>query len=209
MAQGNGLGKSIVLLILIIIMVLGGLLWFDYLGVLNAKKLFAPAYKIIGLRPQTSATATSSKPLVSDLDEDRLAKRLEALDVRTQELDKREGDIAKGESQYDAVMQELEDRRKSLEEREATFQAQLKKYEDRDAELAKIASYWYNMPPKTAVAEIDKMEDQDVIDVFRKEDELATIGRRASMVSVWFMNMDPERAARLQRKMTNKPQKLD
>jgi flagellar motility protein MotE (MotC chaperone) len=107
------------------------------------------------------------------------------------------------------IMQELEDRRKALEEREATFQAQLKKYDDRDAELAKIASYWYNMPPKTAVAEIDKMEDQDVIDVFRKEDELATLGRRASMVSVWFMNMDPERAARLQRKMTNKPQKLD
>lgn len=209
MAQGSGLGKSIVLLILIIIMVLGGLLWFDYLGVLNAKKVFAPVYKLIGLKPQTSTTATSSKPLEADLDDDRLAKRLEALDIRTQELDKREGDIAKGETQYDAVMQELEDRRKALEEREATFQAQLKKYDDRDAELAKIASYWYNMPPKTAVAEIDKMEDQDVIDVFRKEDELATLGRRASMVSVWFMNMDPERAARLQRKMTNKPQKLD
>jgi len=208
-AQGSGLGKSIVLLILIIIMVLGGLLWFDYLGVLNAKKVFAPVYKLIGLKPQTSTTATSSKPLEADLDDDRLAKRLEALDIRTQELDKREGDIAKGETQYDAVMQELEDRRKALEEREATFQAQLKKYDDRDAELAKIASYWYNMPPKTAVAEIDKMEDQDVIDVFRKEDELATLGRRASMVSVWFMNMDPERAARLQRKMTNKPQKLD
>lgn len=209
MARGNNLGKSIVLLILIIIMILGGLLWFDYLGVINAKKLFAPVYNLVGLKPQTSTTATSSKPLIADLDDDRLAKRLEALEIRTQELDKREGEIAKGESQYDAVAQELEDRRKSLEEREATFEAQLKKYDDRDAELAKIAAYWYNMPPATAVAEILKMEDQDIIDVFRKEDELAAAGRRASMVSVWFMNMPADRAATIQRKMTNKPTSLD
>ena len=209
MARGNNLGKSVVLLILIIIMVLGGLLWFDYLGVINAKKLFAPVYKLVGLKPQTSVTATQSKPLVADLDDDRLAKRLEALEIRQQELDKREGEIAKGESQYDAVMQELEDRRKSLEEREATFAAQLKKYEDRDAELVKVARYWYNMPPATAVAEILKMEDQDIVDIFRKEDELAEKERRASMVSVWFMNMPADRAAVVQRKMTNKPQTLD
>ena len=96
MARGNGgIGKSIFLLILIIILVLGGLLWFDYLGVIHAKKVFAPVYKIFGLAPQTSVTATTTKPLTADLDEDRLAKRIEALDIRTQELDKREGDIVK------------------------------------------------------------------------------------------------------------------
>ena len=209
MPRGNNLGKTIVLLILIIIMILGGLLWFDYLGVINAKRLFAPVYKLFGQTPQTSTTATKSKPLIADLDDDRLAKRLEALDIRAQELDKREDEIAKGERQSDAVAQELEARLKSLEEREATFEAQRKKYEDRDAELIKVARYWYNMPPATAVAEILKMEDQDIVDIFRKEDELAEKERRASMVSVWFMNMPAERAAVVQRKMTNKPQSLD
>lgn len=209
MARGNGLGKSIVLIILIIILVAGGLLWFDYLGVIHAKKVFAPIYRLVGLKPQTSVTATSSKPLVADLDDDRLAKRLEALDIRTQELDKREGDIAKGESQYDAVMQELEDRRKSLEEREATFEAERRKYDDRDKQIAQVASYLAAMPPKTAVEEILNMQDQDIIDIFRKEDEKAAANRTASMVSVWLMNMPADRAATIQRKMTNKPQTLD
>ena len=209
MARGHGLGKSIVLIILIIILVAGGLLWFDYLGVIHAKKVFAPIYRLVGLKPQTSVTATSSKPLVADLDDDRLAKRLEALDIRTQELDKREGDIAKGERQYDAVMQELEDRRKSLEEREATFEAERRKYDDRDKQIAQVASYLAAMPPKTAVEEILNMQDQDIIDIFRKEDEKAAANRTASMVSVWLMNMPADRAATIQRKMTNKPQTLD
>jgi len=123
MARGNGgIGKSIFLLILIIILVLGGLLWFDYLGVIHAKKVFAPVYKLFGLAPQTSVTATASKPLMADLDEDRLAKRIEALDIRTQELDKREGDIKKIEEQNEAIAKELEDRKNSQDEREKNIQ---------------------------------------------------------------------------------------
>ena len=38
MGFGKSLGKTIVLLILVIILILGGLLWFDYLGVIHAKK---------------------------------------------------------------------------------------------------------------------------------------------------------------------------
>ena len=34
MARIKGLGKSIVLLFLIVFMILGGLLWFDYLGII-------------------------------------------------------------------------------------------------------------------------------------------------------------------------------
>ena len=100
MARRNGgIGKTIALLFLIIILVLGGLMWFDYLGVIHAKKIFAPVYKLMGLTPQTSTTATKSNPFSGDLDEDRFAKRIEALDARTQELDKRETDISNVENQ--------------------------------------------------------------------------------------------------------------
>ncbi|MBE6345576.1 MAG: flagellar protein FlbB, partial [Spirochaetaceae bacterium] len=42
----NNIGKIIILLFLIIILVLAGLMWFDYLGVIQAKKIFAPVYKL-------------------------------------------------------------------------------------------------------------------------------------------------------------------
>ena len=210
MARGNGgIGKTIFLLILIIILVLGGLLWFDYLGVIHAKKMFAPAYKLVGLAPQTSVTATTSKPLTADLDEDRLAKRIEALDIRKQELDKRESDIVKIEEQNEAIAKELEDRKKSQVEREKTFNNQLKKYDDRNVNIETIASYLNSMPPKTAVEELLSHDDQDIIDILRKADEMAAANKQTSLSSVWLMNMPAERAATIQRKMANKPESLD
>ena len=94
MGFGKSLGKTIVLLILVIILILGGLLWFDFLGVIHAKKMFAPFYRLIGKEPQTSVAVTTNQELLqADLDDERLAKRLEELSLRSEELDKRELDI--------------------------------------------------------------------------------------------------------------------
>lgn len=201
----GGIGKTIFLLFLIIIMIMGSLLWFDYLGVINAKKIFSPVYKVFGLAPQSSVTATTSKPFTADLDDDRLAKRIEALDIRKQELDKRESDVSKAESENEAIAKELEERKKSQDEREKTFNNQLKKFDDRDRNIETIVTYLNSMPPATAVAELEAMDDQDIIDILRKADTLAEGSKSASMSSVWLMNMKAERAAAVQRKMANKP----
>ena len=65
------------------------------------------------------------------------------------------------------------------------------------------------MPPKTAVEQLMGMDDQDVIDIFRKTDALAVAAKTTSMTSVWLMYMPAERAAVIQRKMANKPETLD
>ena len=209
MARSRGVGKSIALLFLILAIILGGLLWFDYLGIIKAKSFFAPVYKLFGLQPQTSVSATSSKPLQANLEDDRLAKRLEALEIRSQELDKRDSDIARSENANEAIARELEDRQKSQEEREKTFNNEVKKYDDRSTNIEQISTYLQNMPPKTAVEQLLGMDDQDIIDIFRKTDAQALASNTASMTSVWLMNMPSERAAVIQRKMASKPEKLD
>ena len=209
MARSRGVGKSIALLFLILAIILGGLLWFDYLGIIKAKSIFAPVYKLFGLQPQTSVSATSSKPLQANLEDDRLAKRLEALEIRSQELDKRESDIARSENANEAIARELEDRQKSQEEREKTFNNEVKKYDDRSTNIEQLSTYLQNMPPKTAVEQLLGMDDQDIIDIFRKTDAQALASNTASMTSVWLMNMPSERAAVIQRKMASKPEKLD
>ena len=209
MARSRGVGKSIALLFLILAIILGGLLWFDYLGIIKTKSIFAPVYNFFGLQPQTSVSATSSKPLQANLEDDRLAKRLEALEIRSQELDKRESDIARSENANDAIARELEDRQKSQEEREKTFNNEVKKYDDRSTNIEQISTYLQNMPPKTAVEQLLGMDDQDIIDIFRKTDAQALASNTASMTSVWLMNMPSERAAVIQRKMASKPEKLD
>ena len=205
MAGSRGFGKTIALIFLIVIIVLGGLLWFDYLGIVNAKTVFTPLYKLLGLQPQTSVSAKSSKPLQADLEDDRLAKRLEALEIRRQELDKREADILRSENANEAIAKELEDRQKSQEEREKTFNNEVKKFDDRNTNIEQISTYLQSMPPKTAVEQLLGMDDQDIIDIFRKTDALAEASRTVSMTSVWLMNMPAERAAVIQRKMASKP----
>ena len=209
MGFGKSFGKTLVLLILVIILILGGLLWFDYLGVIQAKKLFAPFYRLIGKEPQTSvAVTTNAEILQADLDNERLEKRLEELSLRSEELDKREQDIAALEAENTQIAQELEERRISQEEREKTFNNIQKMYDDRNVNIRKNAENLNGMAPANAVAILNEMDDQDIIDTLRMVDQIAAEEGKASMVSYWLSLMPAERVAELQRKMANKPTSL-
>lgn len=206
MARGVSIGKTLAMLVLILTLILGGMLWFDYLGVLNAKKIFAPVYRLFGLQVQTSVSdMQNDASLTADLDEDRLAKRLEALNVYAEELDKREQDIAAKEAENLQITQKLEEMRVALEEREKTFNNEVKKYDDRNVNIEQNAKNLNSMRPADAVEILNAMDDQDVIDTLRKVEEMAAAAGKNSQVSNWLSMMPPERVAALQRKMTNKP----
>ena len=211
MARAKVLGKSILLLILIVILVLFGLLWFDYLGIIQAKKIFAPVYKMFGLQPQTTTAPSSPSDLSeADLDNDRVAKRLASIEEWEEELEKRESGIENAENNNAQVAQELEDQKKALEEREKTFNNELKKYDDRKVNIDQIVSNLEGMQPAGAVKILEaESDDQLVIDVLRRAEERAAASGTQSMVAYWLYLMNPQRAATIQRKMANKPTSLE
>ena len=209
MSFKKSLGKSFVLLIIILILVVGGLLWFDYLGVVHVKNIFAPLYTLMHKAPPTSTPATQSKPLTANLDEDRLLKQREALNLFKEELDKREADIAAVEKQNQEVSAELAEREKNQEEREKTFNSTVKKYDDKNINVEQIANNLNGMRPQAAVDILIAMDDQTVIDVLRKVEELAAANGTSSMGSYWLSLMPSERAAEIQRKMISKPETLE
>lgn len=190
-------------------MALGGLLWFDYLGVVNARSLFSPLYKAMGKEPQTSDTSTSSKPIVADLDQDRINKQLEAIEIQRQELSRREEDVAQREKLNEQIATELSNREKSQEEREKTFKQNIKKYDDKNVNIEQIAANLNGMAPQNSVSILLAMDDQVVIDVLRKVEEIAKRTGTASMGSYWLSLMPAERAAEIQRKMLSKPESLN
>ena len=53
------------------------------------------------------------------------------------------------------------------------------------------------------------MDDQTVIDVLRKVEEIAKRSGSSSMGSYWLSLMPPDRAAEIQRKMLSKPDSLN
>ncbi len=184
-------------------------MWFDFLGVIRVKSLFNPIYKALGWQRQTSTTATSTKPLTADLDQDRLDKQREALDLYREELEKREADTVTVEESNQRLAQEIADREKSLEEREKTFNNTVKMFDDRNVNIEQIAANLEGMQPLKAVDILVAMDDQLAIDVLRKVTERAQNNGVASMVPYWLSLMPADRAATLQRKMTVKPTSID
>ena len=201
-------GKSFVLILIILILISGGLLWFDYLGIIHVKSVFSPVYKLLGKEPQTSVTSTQSDPLTANLDEDRLNKQLQAIDIRMEELDKRESDLEASEKQNAQVAAELAEREKNQEEREKTFNLTVKKYDDKEVNIEQIANNLNGMRPEAAVGILVAMDDQIVIDVLRKVEEMAAENGSSSMGSYWLSLMPSDRAAEIQRKMLSKPESL-
>lgn len=205
----KSLGKTIVLLMLIIIMALGGLLWFDYLGVMHVRTVFNPFFKALGKDPQTSVTATSSAPVVADLDQDRINKQLESIEIQREELARREEEVAVKEQLNEQIANELISREKSQEDREKTFNQTLKKYDDKNVNIEQIALNLNGMRPEAAVNILLAMDDQMVIDVLRKVEEIAQRNGSSSMGSYWLSLMPADRAAVIQRKMLSKPESLN
>lgn len=200
-------GKSIVLIMLIAIMALGGLMWFDYLGVINVKRVFTPIYRLLGKEPQVSAT-NSSSPVTADLDQERIDKQREALELYREELDRRENEISEKEKLNEQIALELSNREKTQEERERVFDQTVKQYDDRNLNIEQIALNLNGMQPQAAVNILLAMDDQVVIDVLRKVEEIASRDGSSSMGSYWLSLMPSERAAEIQRKSLSRPDSL-
>lgn len=200
-------GRVIVLVVLNIALVLGGLLWFDYLGVVNAKALFGPLFGWLGLVPQTKPGLAGDDP--SLLDSARAAALGEGVALRSEELDKRTEALDKKDMDITQKAQNLDEREKALAEKEKSFIAAGAAADDRDANIAQNAGYLTGMRPENAVKILEKMDDQDIIDIFRKVDANAAAAGEASIVSYWLSLMDPTKAAVVQRKMASKPKALE
>ena len=212
------LGRVIVLIFLILILLGGGIVWFDYLNVIDAKSVLGPVYdKLRGVplvgrvlpsgAGRTQAPASEEIPI--NLDAERFAVQMEALELRNMELDKQEQDLQNRKGQIEQMAQELEDRQKALDERENSFNALVSDAEIKDRTVERNAINLTNMPPERAVGILAAMDDQDVIDVLRKTDQLAQAAGSSSIVPYWLSLMDPQRAAELSRKMVSRPSTLN
>lgn len=201
------LGRVIVLFLLLIILLIGGTVWFDFLGLIDVKPYLAPAYRLFGLAPREQPVVPAGADL--SLDAERLSVQMEALDLRALELDKRETALAARDAEIEQKAQELEDRQKALDEREKSFNVKVEQFENRRVNVVQNARYLTGMPPAKAVGIIAAMDDQDAIDVFRMTEELAQQNGTQSLVALWLSMLPADRSAELQRKMAGKPRTLN
>jgi len=189
--------RVVILLLLVAVLVLGGLVWFDYLGIVDAQGLLAPVFTLIrGER----AVVDAEDPLL--LEKERMAKQLEALAIRSEELSAWEQELEASQAEINQMIEQLEEREATIEDREKVFNQRMQAFENRRVNLQQNSDYLVGMPPENAVKILLQMEDQDVIDIFRMTEEQAQATGELSLVSYWLSLMPAERAALLQRKMS-------
>jgi flagellar protein FlbB len=206
------LGRIVLLLAIILALVIGGVVWFDYIGLIDAKAVMSPAYRLLGVRTRAAAfgpRALAGADAPALLEEERYAKRLESLGARSEELDARSGALDKRDSEVAQKAQELDDRGKAIEDKEKSFNDKVKQYDNRKVNIDQNAQYLVGMPPAKAVDILKAMDDQTVIDLFHAVEERAKAAGESSLVSVWLAGMPPDRSATLQRKMAAKPAPLE
>jgi flagellar protein FlbB len=181
----------------------GGVLWFDYLNLIDAREyldpIVTPLLELVGMKKRTPLVDVED-PLL--LERKRLSSQREALAIMAEELEKREAEVVERESELDQIKEELAAKERALEEREKSFNERVKIYENRIVNLEKKVAYFLGMPPEKAVAMMLEYEsDMDIIDIFRMADEIANRQGESSLVPYWLSLMPPERGAELTRKM--------
>jgi len=204
-------GRVLVLLLLVAVLAAGGIIWFDYLNVIDAKTVLAPLYRFIGREGRSQPKTAPEEHL--NLDAERLAMRLISLDLERLEIEKTRQELDSNRGEIEQMAQELEERQKALEELENSLKAKEKDAENKEKNIETVARNLMNMEPGRAVGIISAMGDQDVLDVLRKAEELAQAAGTTSLVPYWLQLMagTPEgaaRAAELNRKMVGRPQRL-
>ncbi len=191
------------MLLIVLVLLFGGAVWFDFLGLISVKELTSPVLSLIGLSKPAKIEDSGLPDL---LDNQRLAKQWEALDFRDEELNVKETALLEREAELDRLTDEIAAKEKELEEREKSFNDTQKAYENRNTQLSQIAADFAGMDPKVVVDILENMVDQDIIDIFRVSKQLADTAGEESMVPIWISLMDPVRVADIERKQLKKPE---
>jgi flagellar protein FlbB len=190
--------RIFLLALLLVVLALAGVVWFDYLGLIDARDALAPVWRLTGLRQRAGAIPDDDPNL---LDKERLAKEQEALVLRSDDLERARQALAAETANLSQIAEQLAEREQAVEAREKAFNERANTFENRRVNLAQNAGYLVGMRPQEAVARLAAMEDQDVIDIFRITEEEASKAGESSLVAYWLSLMDPQRAAVLLRKM--------
>ncbi len=191
------------LTLLVVLLLAGGTVWFDYLGIIDATRLLSPVLRLVGVEAAEEVPEPEDAALLSRA---RLEKRETAVAQLADELDRRRDELEALEQELEARRQELDAREQELAEQENSLNQRVQQFENRRAMLVQNVQTLTSMRPEDAVDILAGYDDQLLIDTLRVTEELAQEAGELSLVPVWLAELPADRAATIQRKMTIKPQ---
>jgi len=198
-----GIAKIIFLVILILALVTGGLIWLDFLGIIEGKERMAPIKSLLGIESRDAVEEPFSPTL---LDTDRLSKERLAITVERRALETASEELRLREAQIEQKESELSEKELSLEEKQKSLIEAISQYDNKVANLEQTALYMMGMPPNEAVSIMNEYDVRDLVDLLRTSEKLSREAGEESLVAYWLSIMsDKVRAAEIQRLLVEKP----
>ncbi|MBN2402571.1 MAG: hypothetical protein JXN64_09225 [Spirochaetes bacterium] len=189
--------KIIYLLILIVFIIIVGIFWLDYIGLINIHKV---------IRSYTDRDAVSVLNASDDepslIEREEFEKQKEKFNGRVEELDKREASIEQTEKELDKEKEKLQEIRKGLNLEKERIEKEKSMYSGYKRNVADLAQKIYSMRPEEAIQIILNWEDTLIIDVLRQIDADAADAGKMSISSYLISLMPRDRASRITYLMT-------
>ncbi|HPA62711.1 MAG TPA: hypothetical protein PLH15_11470 [Spirochaetota bacterium] len=189
--------SKIIFLFLIIVFLLGvGVLWLDYMGLINLTKTASMFSK----DEASVLYADDDEPSLMKLEE--LEKNKEQLKERTEDLDRREALLLEQEKSSNTDKEKIQEMRAGIDLERKKLENDKKKYSGYKKNIADLAQKIESMPPKEAVAIMINWDDPLIIDVLRQIDQNALDAGAMSVTSYLISLMPKEKASRVMYLMT-------
>lgn len=189
--------KVLYLIILIVFIVIVGVFWLDYIGLLNINKVIRSYTKS---EPASVLDAADDEP--SLIEREEFEKQKNKVRERIEELDKREAKIEQTEKELDKEKEKLQEVRKGLELEKVKIENEKKMYSGYKKNVVDLAKKITSIRPEEAKEIILNWEDTLIIDVLRQIDADAAEAGKMSITSYLISLMPRDRASRIMYLMT-------
>ncbi len=187
---GTGCLTVLLLSVVLIGVVIGGILLLDVVGVVSKER---DIYPLLSKLPVIGKNFLPPKTSFERLKEEELRKLKESIKLQLDGLKEREEELNRKEGNLVAQEADIKAREEKLLQEKQAFEDSVKEYEKEEKKWGKLVSYYQNMKPDVAGKILSELDDQTVIEIFRRMKE--------SQVAITLMKMDPKRAAEISRKM--------
>ena len=190
---------KVAILLLINIAIAGATLYFlDYMRVIN----------VLSIANQITKRDVSAPLRVEDtllLEKEELNKKWELLTIKELELSNQDLVILASNLSLVTEKTKLQDEREAFLNEQVLVKLQKEEQNTYDIKITDVATQISGMPPQTAAELLNLQDDLQVVDVFKKMDQIATAAGQASTVPFLLTLLEREKAARIQTLMLVSP----
>jgi len=189
--------KVVYLILMIVFIIIVGLFWMDYIGLINLGKIYH--HYIVTEAPSVVDAADDEPSLI---EREEFEKEKDKLLQRIEELDKREAKITEAEKVISKEKEKLEQLKKGLDQEKKALELEKKKYSGYKKNVMDLAKKIESIPPQDAVDIMVQWEETLIIDVLRQIDQNAAREGRMSVSTYLLSLMPKEKASRVMYLMT-------